>query len=88
MTDIVDRLKQHSDNAMNSLKLVTERVSPLSEDDLEPSVLERWCNRPRFLPRETHDGLRFEFDRPVNKWELQKIIRPGLDAVERSSMLT
>lgn len=87
-TDIVDRLNQHSDNAMESLKRVAERASPLSDTNSEPSALEQWSNRHGILPRETPDGLRFEFDRPVSRWELQKIIRAGLDAVERSSMMT
>jgi hypothetical protein len=29
----------------------------------------------------------FEFDRPVRRWELRQIVRAGLDAAERSSML-
>jgi hypothetical protein len=73
---------------MESLKRVAERASPLSDSNSEPSALEQWCNRHGILPRETPDGSRFEFDRPVSGWELQKIIRAGLDAAEHSSMLT
>jgi hypothetical protein len=88
---IVDRFQQATENTLDAVRRAADKANPLSRGDDEndePSPVERWMNRHGIVPTETYDGLEFSLDRPVSRRKLEEILRAGIDAAERSGLLT
>ena len=86
---VADWFGSTKDAAVESLRNVADRATPLSRgDDGEPSALERWVNRHGIAVRDAVGGLEMELSRPVSYQEMLKIVRAGIEAAEASPMLT
>jgi len=86
---VVDRFQSVKDNVVDALERTADMANPLSRsDEAEPSALERWMNRHGIVPKDSYDGLELSLDRPVSRRKLTEILRAGLDAAERSPILT
>jgi len=90
ISSIVERFQSNKERAVDALERVAEKATPLSRwDDDEPSALEQWANRHGIRLRESYEhGLEIEIDQPVSRRKLEKLLRAGLRAAERSSILT
>lgn len=87
--DIVEQFAAARDATETALEQVAERARPLSRsEDGEPSALERWINRHGIRVTQTYDQLEFEVPQAMSEYEMLHLVRAGLDAAERSPLLT
>lgn len=89
ISDIVDRFESSKDRAVDALRRVANKASPLSRgDDAEPSALEEWVSSHAVDVRDRVDGLHMDFNGRYSRRELVEILRAGLEAAEASPLLT
>jgi hypothetical protein len=89
VSEIVERFEAARDATESALQAVADRARPLSRgDDGEPSALEQWINRHGIRATQTYDQLEFEVPQALSKYEMLQLVRAGLEAAERSPLLT
>lgn len=81
---IVDQVRQTAEWGAESLRQVAQDNGILRDD----GPLQRWMSRHGIRLVEQRPELEFEVDRPVGEVEIRQILRAGLDAAERSGLLT
>jgi hypothetical protein len=82
---IVDRVRETADWARESIQQIAQEHDLLRSDD---GPLQEWMQRHGVRLVRQHPELEFEIDQPVGDVEIKQILRAGLEAAERSSLLT
>ncbi len=89
ISDIVERFESAQERAVDALRRVADRASPLQlDEDAEPSALERWISAHAVDVRDRFEGLQLDFSGRYSRRELLEILRSGLQAAEASPILT
>lgn len=89
ISDIVDRFESSKERAVDALRRVANQAAPLAtSEDADPSALERWISAHAVDVRDRLDGLQLDFGGHYSRRELVEILRSGIQAAERSPILT
>lgn len=82
---IVDKVRETADWATQSIRQVAEEHDLLRRED---GPLTEWMRRHGIQVVRQRPELELEVSRPVSAVEIRQILRAGLDAAERSGLLT
>ncbi|MCU4716814.1 DUF7845 domain-containing protein [Halapricum hydrolyticum] len=82
---IVDKVRETADWATQSIRQVAEEHDLLRRDD---GPLTEWLRRHGVQVIKQRPELELEISKPLSDTEIRQILRAGLDAAERSSLLT
>lgn len=82
---IVDRVRETADWAKQSIAEVAQEHDLLRSDD---GPLQEWMQRHGVRVAREHPELELELDKPLGDVEIKEILRAGLEAAERSGLLT
>jgi len=90
LDEVISRWKQTASSVVDSLQAIAERASPFEHDGRgdQPGPVARWLSQQPIELLEQRPFIRLQVTEPMPSVRLREILEAGLEAAERSGMLT
>ena len=90
INEVVSRWRKSASSVVDSLQAIAERANPFKHDGRgnEPGPVARWLSTQPIELLEQHPSIRLQVTEPMASARLRKVLEAGVEAAERSGMLT